>query len=59
MSAVRPLVLAVDLGGTKLEAALVCDDGALVAGSRVRRPTGPDLDAATLRRRLGEVVDAA
>jgi len=35
-----PLVLAVDFGGTKVEAALVDARGALVAGSRQRRPTG-------------------
>ncbi len=34
------VVLAVDLGGTKVEAALVTDRGALVPGSRHRRPTG-------------------
>ncbi|WP_439565687.1 ROK family protein [Microcella sp.] len=32
--------LAVDLGGTKVEAALVDETGALLAGSRHRRPTG-------------------
>ncbi|MCS3843242.1 ROK family protein [Microbacterium sp. AK031] len=32
--------LAVDVGGTKLEAALVGDDGMLVAGSRSRQATG-------------------
>lgn len=35
-----PLALAVDLGGTKVEAALVAADGSLVEGSRTRRPTG-------------------
>lgn len=34
------LVLAVDLGGTKIEAALVDDTGALLPGSRFRAPTG-------------------
>ena len=32
--------LAVDVGGTKMEAALVGEDGALVAGSRSRQATG-------------------
>lgn len=46
--------LAVDVGGTKMEAALVSDDGVLVAGSRSRRTTGraatpQSLDAAVLQ----------
>lgn len=32
--------LAVDVGGTKMEAALVAEDGVLVDGSRTRQPTG-------------------
>lgn len=35
--------LAVDIGGTKLDAALVAADGTLVAGSRTRRPTGREI----------------
>lgn len=59
-------MLAVDFGGTKVEAALVVG-GSVVEGSRVRRPTGPtatahDLDAAVaavVRGALGdETVDA-
>ncbi|WP_345752959.1 ROK family protein [Microbacterium rhizophilus] len=43
--------LALDLGGTKLDAALVAEDGSVLPGSRNRRPTGrtatpADLDAA-------------
>ncbi|WP_375401460.1 ROK family protein [uncultured Amnibacterium sp.] len=34
------LALAVDLGGTKVEAALVGEDGTVVAQSRTQRPTG-------------------
>lgn len=34
------VALAVDLGGTKVEAALVREDGTVLAGSRVQRPTG-------------------
>jgi len=33
--------LAVDLGGTKIEAALVDPAGVLLEGSRFRAPTGP------------------
>jgi glucokinase len=36
------LALAVDLGGTKVEAALVDTDGNVLAGSRFRAPTGRD-----------------
>lgn len=39
------IALAVDLGGTKVEAALVDDSGAIVAGSRFRQPTGPSLSS--------------
>lgn len=42
------LALAVDLGGTKVESALVDADGAVVSGSRFRRPTGPMLSAEQL-----------
>ena len=35
-----PLALAVDLGGTKIEAALVDEAGTVLAGSRFRAPTG-------------------
>lgn len=38
-----PLALAVDLGGTKVEAALIDDAGRVRAGSRFRQPTGPTL----------------
>lgn len=48
--------LAIDVGGTKLEAALVSESGAVVAGSRVRRPTGREADAAGLRVAIREVV---
>jgi len=37
----RSIALAIDIGGTKAEAALVDATGALLAGSRFRRPTGP------------------
>jgi len=35
------IALAIDIGGTKAEAALVDSTGALLPGSRFRRPTGP------------------
>lgn len=47
--------LAVDLGGTKVEAALVDAAGALLAGSRHRRPTG----AASPSEHLAAAVTAA
>lgn len=50
------VALAVDVGGTKLEAALVSDDGALVAGSRSRRETGRSATGADLDDALVEVV---
>ena len=50
------LALAVDLGGTKVEAALVRDDGTVVPGSRFRRPTGPLLDSDALASAVREAV---
>lgn len=44
--------LAVDFGGTKVEAALVDSTGEVLAGSRFRNPTG----AASLSHELGESV---
>jgi glucokinase len=41
VSATAPLALALDLGGTKVEAALVASDGAILPGTRFRQPTGP------------------
>ncbi len=49
-------VLAVDLGGTKIESALVGADGALLEGSRFRAPTGHDSDSATLEASATSVV---
>ncbi|TFB58313.1 ROK family protein [Cryobacterium sp. TMT1-62] len=39
------LALAIDIGGTKIETALVDDDGHIVAQSRHRVPTGRDMDS--------------
>lgn len=46
--------LAVDVGGTKMEAALVRDNGEVVAGSRSRQPTG----RAATTESLDAAVDA-
>lgn len=51
-----PLVLGVDLGGTKIEAALVDAAGALVPGTRFRRPTGGQSDSAQLAASADGVV---
>lgn len=53
------LYLAVDIGGTKVEAAVVDERGAILTGSRTRAATGPDADPARLRIALTEVVTAA
>jgi glucokinase len=50
------LALAVDLGGTKVESALVGSDGRVVAGSRFRLPTGPGITSALLRDAIDGVV---
>lgn len=47
--------LAIDLGGTKVEAALVDDDGRLLPESRHREPTGRDASS----ERLGQAVTRA
>ncbi|WP_158863247.1 ROK family protein [Leifsonia sp. AG29] len=51
-----PLALAVDFGGTKVEAALVDADGRLIAGSRHRRPTGRTATVADLESSVSGVV---
>lgn len=50
------LALAVDLGGTKVEAALITNAGQLVAGSRARRLTGTNRDSHELASSVREVV---
>jgi glucokinase len=52
----QPLALALDLGGTKIETALVDSSGALVPGTRFRRPTGKSLDAEELAGNARAVV---
>ncbi|WP_431280125.1 ROK family protein [Leifsonia poae] len=51
-----PLAIAVDFGGTKVEAALVDSDGRLVEGSRHRRPTGRTATIPELEASVGGVV---
>lgn len=51
-------MLAVDFGGTKVEAALV-EEGRLVEGTRTRHPTGPDRTAAELDAAVAHVVRGA
>ncbi len=55
----RPLALAVDFGGTKVEAALVDDRGVLIPGSRHRRPTGATASSDDLDAAVRDVVTAA
>ena len=51
-----PLALAVDLGGTKVESALVDAEGKLVAGSRHRQPTGRAATSEALEQSVASVV---
>ena len=48
--------LAVDVGGTKVEAALVAADGTLSPGSRSRQPTGPEASSDELAEAVRAVV---
>lgn len=50
------VALAVDVGGTKLEAALVTDDGVIVHGSRIREATGRAATAESLRAGIRTAV---
>ncbi|WP_402844647.1 ROK family protein [Microbacterium sp. GXS0129] len=49
-------VLALDLGGTKLEGALIEADGTVRPGTRVRRPTGCDSTPESMHLALAEVI---
>ncbi|MBO3662539.1 ROK family protein [Microbacterium stercoris] len=53
------LALALDLGGTKLDAALVSSEGEVLAASRNRRPTGPAVTPADLDTAIAETVSHA
>lgn len=54
-----PLALAVDLGGTKVEAALVTDQGVVLPSTRFRSPTGPGRTSEELQAAVDEVVTEA
>ncbi|TFD48846.1 ROK family protein [Cryobacterium frigoriphilum] len=51
--------LAVDFGGTKVEAALVDDSGLVLNNSRHRAPTGPAASSHELTLSVGQVVSRA
>ncbi len=55
----RSLALAVDFGGTKVDAALVDDGGAVLPDSRFRATTGPSKSSAELRSAVQSVVTRA
>lgn len=52
-------MLAVDFGGTKVEAALVDDAGRILDGTRFREPTGHDATSDELAQRTASVVQRA
>ncbi|MGF3056293.1 ROK family protein [Microbacterium sp. YY-01] len=52
------LALAVDVGGSKLETALVAATGAVIDNSRHRRTTGPHTTASTITTALREAIAA-
>jgi len=56
---VSTFALAVDLGGTKVEAALVDETGALLEGSRFRAPTGRESTSDELAASVTTVVTSA
>jgi glucokinase len=56
---VSALALAIDLGGTKVEAALVDAAGALIPGSRFRAPTGRLATSDELAESVGIVIAGA
>lgn len=51
----RPVILAIDIGGTKMAAGLVADDGAVLTSRRVATPQGAG--AETLWRTLTGLID--
>ncbi|AXH36358.1 ROK family protein [Humibacter sp. BT305] len=58
MTKTPQLALAVDVGGTKVETALVRDDATLVEGTRHRRPTGAGSDADQLAASVADAIRA-
>ncbi len=55
----RRVALAIDLGGTKVDAALVDADGIVVTSSIHRAPTGPTASRAALAEAVGHVAESA
>ncbi|MFT4234112.1 MAG: ROK family protein, partial [Microbacterium sp.] len=53
------IALAVDLGGTKVDAALVEESGRVLDAGRSRRPTGQRITPDQLREAVREVVGHA
>ncbi|MCJ1714852.1 ROK family protein [Curtobacterium sp. VKM Ac-2922] len=53
------LALAVDLGGTKVEAALVTDQGVVLPATRFRSPTGPQRTSDELQAAVDQAVTSA
>lgn len=53
------IALAVDMGGTKVEAAVIDDSGAVLPGTRFRAPTGPGRGSDELAASVTSVVDQA
>jgi glucokinase len=53
------IALALDLGGTKVEAALVSADGGIISGTRFREPTGPSRSSEGLAASVDSVVHQA
>jgi len=53
------IALAVDMGGTKVEAAMIDDTGAVLPGTRFRAATGPDRSSDELAASVTSVVDRA
>lgn len=51
--------LAIDFGGTKVEAALISADGEIKSGSRLRAPTGPTATSEDLQDAVRRVVEHA
>jgi glucokinase len=56
---IRYFALAVDFGGTKVEAALVNAEGEVLAGSRFRCPTGAGVSSRELAVAVTQVVEQA
>lgn len=56
MQHIGDLVLAVDIGGTKLETALVSSGSVIQPGSRQRRPTGPSSSSGDFEANLSEAI---